>query len=146
MEVRRISPDEAKALLDSGNGHIYLDVRTVSEFEAGHPQGAKNIPFLEQDPLRGMSINPRFAEIVEKNFGKSANLICGCQKGGRSYRAAETLKAAGFQNVVDMRGGYGGETDQCGCTTFAGWAERGLPVTTESSREDRYEHLKSNAK
>src|SRR5579885_3066042 len=107
-------------------------------------QGAKNIPFLEQDPLRGMSINPRFAEIVEKNFGKSANLICGCQKGGRSYRAAETLKAAGFQNVVDMRGGYGGETDQCGCTTFAGWAERGLPVTTESSREDRYEHLKSN--
>jgi rhodanese-related sulfurtransferase len=146
MEVKRIAPEQAKALLDSGDSYTYLDVRTVEEFDAGHPKGAKNIPFLERDPLRGMTINSRFAEIVGQNFSKDAKLICGCQKGGRSFKAAETLLAAGFQNVVDMRGGYGGETDHCGCTTFAGWAERGLPTAMESTPEDRYEHFQKQAK
>ena len=145
-EVKRITPEEAKALLDSEEGYSYLDVRTVEEFEAGHVVGAKNIPYLERDPARGMAVNPRFAEVVGKNFGKDAKLICGCQKGGRSFKATETLLAAGFQNAVDMRGGYGGETDQFGRVTFAGWAPRGLPTSTESAPEDRYDSLKATAK
>ena len=62
----------------------------------GNVSGAKNIPYLERDPAQGMTLNPRFAQIVEKNFGKGAKLICGCQKGGRSFKAAlgATLEAA----------------------------------------------------
>ena len=144
MEVKRIAPEEAKALLDAGQGHVYLDVRTVEEFDAGHVPGAKNIPFVERDPLRGgMAPNPQFVNIVEGNFPKDAKLICGCQRGQRSYRATEALLAAGFENVVDMRGGYGGETDQCGCMVFPGWAPRGLPTSTASAPDDRYDSLRS---
>ena len=42
--------------------------------------------------------------------------------------------------MVDMRGGFGGETDEIGRLTFPGWAPRGLP-TRESAPDDRYESL-----
>ena len=142
MAVKRISPDEAKQLLDSNKEYIYLDVRTVQEFDAGHVPSAKNIPLME--PAAGrMQMNPKFVEMVESNFGKDAKFIVGCQKGGRSLKAAEMMQQAGFKNVVDMRGGFGGETDEMGRPTFAGWQSRGLPVTHDSAPEDRYENLAS---
>lgn len=141
MEVRRITPEEAKQLLDSNGGYVYLDVRTVPEFEAGHVVGAKNIPVVEPDPYGRMALNPRFLEIVEATFPKDVKCITGCQKGGRSLKAAEILLRAGFTNVVDMRGGFGGETDEMGRLTFPGWAPRGLPTTLDAAPEDRYENL-----
>jgi rhodanese-related sulfurtransferase len=142
MEVKRISPQETKALLDSGQGYIYLDVRTIPEFDAGHVPGAKNIPFLEPGPM-GMAANPHFVEVVDKHFPKDAKLICGCQKGHRSLRAAQALQGAGFTSVVDMRGGFGGETDYQGCIVNPGWATSGLPVVTDSVASDRYASLKA---
>jgi rhodanese-related sulfurtransferase len=124
MDVRRITPEEAKSLLDSGDGYVYLDSR--------------NIPFL----MRGAP-NAQFVEIVARNFPKDAKLICGCQRGQRSLMAAQALLAAGFTSVVDMRGGFGGEMDHCGCMVFPGWAPRGFPTTSESNPEDRYETLKT---
>lgn len=141
MDIKRITPEQAKELLDSGRGCIYLDVRTVPEFEAGHVPGAKNIPVVEPDPSGRMQMNPRFLEIVEANFGKQTPLITGCQKGGRSLKAAELLLQAGFNNVVDMRGGFGGETDPMGRMTFPGWAPRGLPTCGQCAPDDRYENL-----
>ena len=141
MEIKRIVPEQAKELLDSKTGYIYVDVRTVPEFEAGHVLGAKNIPVMQPDPSGRMQMNPRFVEIVDANFGKEVKRITGCQKGGRSLKAAELLLAAGFSNLVDMRGGYGGETDEMGRVTFPGWALRGLPTSRESAPEDRYETL-----
>lgn len=144
MDVKRITPEEAKSLLESGDGYVYLDVRTVREFNAGHVPGAKNIPFVDFDPMRGgMAPNPQFAAIVERNFPKDAKLICGCQHAQRSLMAAKTLLAAGFANVVDMRGGIEGEMDHCGCMVFPGWAPRGLPTSSESKPEERYESLKT---
>ena len=142
MDVKRLSPEETKAALDSGQGCTYVDVRTVQEFDAGHVPGAKNIPYMEPGPL-GMAVNPRFVEIVAKNFAPDAKLICGCQKGHRSLRAAEALLAAGFANVVDMRGGFGGETDHCGCIVNPGWATSGLPVAKDSAPSDRYASFQS---
>jgi rhodanese-related sulfurtransferase len=141
MPVKRITPEEAKELLESNDGYIYLDVRTVAEFDAGHVPGAKNVPVLEPDAFGRMQLNPRFVEIVERSFGKDVKCITGCQKGMRSLRAAEMLEAAGFTSVVDMRGGFGGETDPTGRVTFPGWSLRGLPVSAESEPEDRYENL-----
>jgi rhodanese-related sulfurtransferase len=140
MEIRRISPEEAKTLLDSSDGYIYIDVRTTQEFDAGHVPGAKNIPLLEPGPA-GMQVNPDFVALCEANFPKDARLIIGCQKGGRSLRATQVLMDTGFTQVADMRGGYGGESDPLGRLTYPGWQPRGYPTTTESAREDRYEHL-----
>ena len=141
MEMKRISPEETKELLDSDAGYIYLDVRTAAEFDAGHVPGAKNVPVMDRDPYGRMQLNPKFVEVVEANFGKDAPCITGCQKGGRSMKAAELLLSSGFTSVVDMRGGFGGETDPMGQITYPGWAPRGLPTTTESSPQDRYENL-----
>ncbi len=141
MEIKRIAPEQAKEFLDSNQGYIYLDVRTVPEFEVGHVPGAKNVPVVEPDASGRMQLNPRFVEIVEANFGKDVKCITGCQKGGRSIKAAEFLLSAGFPHVLDMRGGFGGETDEMGRVTFPGWSLRGLPTTRESAPEDRYENL-----
>ncbi|MBI4167285.1 MAG: rhodanese-like domain-containing protein [Acidobacteria bacterium] len=141
METKRITPEEAKELLDSNAGYTYLDVRTVAEFEAGHVLGAKNIPVIEPDPYGRMQLNPRLLETVEANFGTDSKCITGCQKGGRSLKAAELLLSSRFTHVLDMRGGFGGETDEMGRLTFPGWASRGLPTTWESAPEDRYENL-----
>ena len=50
MELTRISPEEAQDLLESGEDYIYLDVRSVPEFEAGPAPGAKNLPILPRTP------------------------------------------------------------------------------------------------
>ena len=141
MEIKRITPEQAKEFLDSKTGYVYLDVRTVPEFEAGHVPGAKNVPVLEPDAFGRRRMNARFVEIVEANFGKDVKLITGCQKGGRSLKSAELLLSAGFGTVLDMRGGFGGETDEVGRVTFPGWAPRGLPTTRESAPEDCYASL-----
>ncbi len=141
MEIKRITPEQAQEFLDSKRGYVYLDVRTVPEFEAGHVPGAKNVPVLEPDAFGRMRMNSRFVEIVEAHFGKDVKLITGCQKGGRSLKSAELLLSAGFGTVLDMRGGFGGETDERGRVTFPGWAPRGLPTTTESAPEDCYASL-----
>ena len=141
MDVKRISPEEAKKLLESGAGYTYVDVRTIEEFDAGHVPGAKNVPILEPDQAGRMQMNPRFLQIVEANFPRDSKLIIGCQKGGRSLRATQMLVEAGYANAVDMRGGYGGETDPFGRLTFPGWASSGFPTATEGPAEDTYPHL-----
>src|SRR5260370_7898140 len=75
MEIKRITPEQTKELLDSNTGYIYLDVRTVPEFGAGHVPGAKHIPVVEPDASRRMLLNPRFVEIAEAHFGKAVNFL-----------------------------------------------------------------------
>ncbi len=140
MDVKRISPEEARELLESGEGHVYLDVRSIPEFEAGHAPGAKNIPLLHRTEM-GMQPNPDFVTVCEQALGKDAKIITACLKGGRSLRAAQELQASGFSQVVDMRGGFHGESDSVGVLVYPGWAPRGLPVTTEASEDETYEGL-----
>ena len=132
MELERIEPEQAKALLDTDEGYVYLDVRSVEEFAAGHVPGAKNIPWAHRNPDGpGMLPNPEFVEQVEQEFRKDAKLVVACLRGGRSMKAALMLIADGYTNVVDMRGGYDGEINASGAIVFDGWARRGLPTTTE---------------
>lgn len=129
MQIKRITPDEAKTLLEGNNGYTYLDVRTSGEFTSGHVPDARNIPLLIPNPaVGGMVINLNFVAMVENTFSKDAKIIVGCQAGHRSLKAAELLQEAGFENVVDMRGGFGGESDHGGCIVVPGWAKRGFPI------------------
>ena len=118
MAVKRISPAEANALL--GEGYTYLDVRSVPEYGAGHPKGAANAPLMHMGP-GGMTPNPEFAAVVQKAFPKDARLVVGCKAGGRSQKAAMLLEAAGYTNLVEMRGGWSGEGSE------KGWEACGLP-------------------
>ena len=140
MALKRISPDEARDLLESGEDYIYLDVRSIPEFEQGHAPGAKNIPLLHRTAM-GMQPNEEFVDVCERALGKDAKIITACLKGGRSMRAAQVLQANGFTNVVDMRGGFDGESNPLGQIVYDGWARRGLPVTTEAADDETYAGL-----
>jgi rhodanese-related sulfurtransferase len=122
---KRVSPPEAADLLKQG--WRYVDVRSIPEYDEGHPQGAANVPLLHMQGGR-MAPNPDFQRVMEANFPKDSKLVIGCKSGGRSAQAAALLEASGYSSVVDMRGGFGGERDMMGRVTTAGWAEAGLPV------------------
>jgi rhodanese-related sulfurtransferase len=124
MAVKRISPTEAKGLLDQG--WVYLDVRSVPEYEQGHPLGARNAPLLHMTG-GGMQPNGEFLDVVVASFPKDAKLVVGCKAGGRSQRAAMMMEAAGFTNLVEMRGGWSGEGDGMGRVVEKGWSQVGLP-------------------
>ena len=138
MSVKRVPPSEAKRLLDAG--WRYVDVRSIPEFEAGHPDGAYNVPLMHFLPGRGMSPNPDFLDVLVRRFAKDDKLIMGCKTGGRSLRAAELLAAQGFSSVVDMQGGYEGEKDALGRTLVPGWKDSGLPVASAAAGRT-YEEL-----
>jgi len=127
--VERISPKDAKARLDEG--WTYLDVRSVPEFEQGHPAGAYNVPLMHMG-AGGMEPNPDFIAAVEASFPKDAKLVLGCKAGGRSFRAAQQLEARGYTHVLDQRGGWSGATDPFGRALEAGWEQEGLPSATDA--------------
>jgi rhodanese-related sulfurtransferase len=136
--VKRVTPVEAEALLQ--DGWVYLDVRSIPEFEGGHPAGAANIPLLHMQGGR-MAPNADFQEVVAANYPKDTKLVVGCKAGGRSLQAASLLEAAGYTNVVDMRGGFHGERDNFGRVNCAGWAEAGLPCADNAPPEKTYAEL-----
>jgi rhodanese-related sulfurtransferase len=140
--VKRVTPAEAETLLQEG--WVYLDVRSIPEFEGGHPTGAANVPLLHMTGGR-MAPNPAFQSVVEGNFAKDAKIVVGCKAGGRSLQAASLLEAAGYTNVVDMRGGFHGERDNFGRVSCAGWAEAGLPCEASAAPEKTYATLEKRA-
>ena len=134
MSLRRVSPAEAQQLVD-GKGYVYVDVRSVPEFEAGHPTGAYNVPLMHKGPL-GVQPNPDFMPVMEKTFPRDAALVVGCQSGGRSLRAASVLQQAGYTNVDDQRAGFDGIPGE------PGWRPAGLPVSTNPTPGRAWDELK----
>jgi rhodanese-related sulfurtransferase len=129
--ITRVSPAEAKRLVDE-DGYVYVDVRSVPEYEAGHPAGAANVPLLHAGP-GGMTPNPDFLAVMSAAYPKDAKLVLGCRSGQRSLRAAEALAAAGYATLVDQRAGFDGARNAFGGIAEAGWAAEGLPVETNTA-------------
>jgi rhodanese-related sulfurtransferase len=134
MQLRRITPEEARDLMDK-EGYAYVDVRSIPEFAQGHPAGAYNVPIQHLGPA-GMAPNAEFVGVMQKAFAKDAKLIVGCKAGGRSLAAARILLDAGFTDVVDQRCGFDGSGEP-------GWRARGLPVSAAADPDHSYEELRS---
>ena len=144
MAVKRVSPAEARDLIDK-QGYVYVDVRSVPEFAAGHPTGAYNVPLMNMGP-GGMTPNADFLAVME-TFPRDAKLVVGCKAGGRSARAASMLESAGYTSVVDQRAGFEGAPDpSTGRIGEPGWRPAGLPVTTDARPDRTYEALKGGRK
>ncbi|MFW6051840.1 MAG: rhodanese-like domain-containing protein [Myxococcota bacterium] len=143
MTVKRVSPQEAKRLMEE-RGYVYVDVRSIPEFEQGHPQGAYNVPLLHMTP-GGMQPNPDFLDVFQALFSKGDKVVVGCRSGGRSLRAAQQLQQLGYTDVVDQRAGFGGATNAFGQKEEEGWQEQGLPVATAPEEGRSYEELARRA-
>lgn len=84
---------------------VLIDVSEPVEYAAGHPGGARNVPF-------GQLASPHKA--LPSN--KALPLVLVCPTGSRSSRAVALLKKAGYANVRSLAGG------------LAAWREANLPV------------------
>jgi rhodanese-related sulfurtransferase len=138
MPIRRVPPQDAKALVD-GEGYAYVDVRSIPEFEAGHPEGAYNVPLAHAGQGR-MTPNADFVAVMEANFAKDAKLVLGCRSGGRSLQAAQVLQSAGFVNLVDQRAGFDGAGAE------PGWRPQGLPTASVAAPGRDYAALKAKGR
>ncbi|HEY7713397.1 MAG TPA: rhodanese-like domain-containing protein [Candidatus Binatia bacterium] len=146
MAIHEITPQQAHDILSNDPSAVYIDVRTEREFTNGHPQGAVNIPVALPDPGRGMVINEDFIRIVEANFSRDKKIVVGCQAGPRSSTAAGLLQQAGFQDVSNMLGGYGGMRDAMGNVKAPGWASLGLPISSDNGDGVSYGSLAAKAR
>ena len=129
MSVKQTNPVQTHDVLQQNKNAVYIDVRTQPEFENGHVPGAVNIPVMFPDPAtRRMTPNPDFLQNVESSYPKDKTIIVGCQMGGRSQFAAEMLDQAGFSDVSNMQGGFGGAKDPMGRLVAPGWLQSNLPI------------------
>lgn len=113
-EIREISPEEGRRLLDAvgpARWH-FVDVREPDEFAAGHVPGARLFPrgFLE---VRADTLHPKRDPWLADR-GRPLILYCG--GGHRSALAAKTLQEMGFERVVSLAEG------------FSGWTKRDYPI------------------
>ncbi|MCZ6872514.1 MAG: rhodanese-like domain-containing protein [bacterium] len=141
MAIKEITPQEAYDLLAREEGVLYIDVRTETEFSAGHPDGAVNIPVALSDPAQGMALNPAFVRVIQVHYPKDTKIIVGCQAGPRSETAARLLQEAGYQEIINMRGGFGGLRDASGQVIAPGWAGLGLPSSQANGEGVSYASL-----
>lgn len=91
----QITVAELKQRIDAGEDLAIIDVRNPDEHAGGAIPGAQLVP-LPELPRR----------LSELDAFKIRELIVHCQKGGRSARACGILKSAGFENPVNVEGGY----------------------------------------
>jgi len=105
--VPQISVPELAERVRRGEAAV-LDVRGRAEWEAGHLPGVANVPV------------GYLTEHLDE-LPRDRPLVVHCQAGARSAIAASVLQAHGFDNVVNLTGGY------------AAWARQALPVERGAS-------------
>ncbi|WKK84106.1 rhodanese-like domain-containing protein [Marivirga arenosa] len=84
-----------KVEFNKDNDKVVLDVRTPEEYAEGNIEGSQNIDFLKTD---------YFTSSIE-GLDKNKTYYVICRSGGRSARASDQMRAAGFKNVVNVTGG-----------------------------------------
>lgn len=145
MSLEHIQPDEAARRVTE-EGYIYIDVRSIPEFEQGHPDPSVNIPILHADMRTGQMVpNADFLKVVQANYNTDAKLVMGCRSGQRSARAAEVLLQNGYDTVVNMACGFEGERDAFGRVSKPGWNGCDLPTSIDNGDGVSYESLAAKA-
>jgi rhodanese-related sulfurtransferase len=144
MAINQVDPPQAYDTMKNDPGAIYLDVRTEEEFAQSHPAGAINIPVVFLRPGGPPEPNPDFIAVAQAALPKSSKLVVGCMAGMRSQRACEILEGAGYTDLTNVRGGFGGARDASGKVTVTGWRDAGLPVSQELG-QSAYRELRRKA-
>ena len=83
---------------------VLIDVSEPTEYAAGHPGGARNVPFAQLAGAKALPSN------------KALPVVLVCATGARSSRAVGLLRKAGYENARSLAGG------------LAAWREANLPV------------------
>ena len=93
QQMPEITATELKQRLDRGDDIQIIDVREPNEYAIAHIPNSKHIP-LGQVVNRMSEINPDRDTVIH------------CKMGGRSAKAIEALKRAGFSGkLTNLKGG-----------------------------------------
>lgn len=92
-------------VLNAPASALVLDVRTLSEYESSHIEGAVLHPLTDLDPAR-----------IRELSATHASCFLVCRSGGRSRQAYERLSSQGIKNLRVMEGG------------MQAWEASGAPV------------------
>lgn len=92
MAYQAITQEEAKKMMDAGEGIVILDVRTREEYESGHIRGAVCLP------------NEEIEGEPEELPDKTQTILVYCRSGNRSRQAAGKLAALGYERVFEFGG------------------------------------------
>jgi rhodanese-related sulfurtransferase len=104
--VPEISADELHEMVKNGGAQL-IDVRTPVEFAAGHVAGARNVPvYALKQALPSLVLDP------------NRPIVAICATAHRSPPAVRLLRAAGYKNAVQLKGG------------MLSWAAARLPTTS----------------
>lgn len=90
---KNITAEEAKAIMDSREECIILDVRTFEEYESGHIPGALCFP-LDDIESKAKVFIPE----------QDTLYLIYCRSGRRSKLAAEILVELGYTNILEFGG------------------------------------------
>ena len=100
--IKIMSPEQVKNAYDKGEVTL-IDVRDIRElWKEGTIKNSIHIP-------RGMLefwLDPQSSYYQEKKIGDIKNIVLFCALGFRSALATKTLKEMGFNNVVNVSGGF----------------------------------------
>jgi hydroxyacylglutathione hydrolase len=104
--IEESAPADLRSAMENGAVTV-LDVRGQAEYDAGHLPGVQHIPLGY--------LRERVAEVP-----RDRPVVVHCKAGGRSAIAASVLAAHGFEDVLNLDGGY----DR--------WVAAGLPTEAHS--------------
>jgi rhodanese-related sulfurtransferase len=103
--VPEISADELNKMIQDGGAQL-IDVRTPVEFAAGHVARARNVPiYTLKQALPSLALDP------------NRPVVAICATAHRSPPAVRLLRAAGYKDTVQLKGG------------MLSWAAARLPTT-----------------
>lgn len=108
LGAERITAEELKAMLDSKEKVVLIDVRTPQEHYEAHIPGSVLMPLDTLESVDKLPVGGR--------------QIIYCRSGKRSLTAIEILSAKGFKNLADLKGGINA------------WTAIGGPVVSTQNR------------
>lgn len=88
----RISPNDAKTLIDQGNSQI-IDIRDEMSFQTGRIKSATRVD------------NQNIGQFIAQANQQAPLIVC-CYHGNSSQGAAQYFSEQGFQEVYSLDGGF----------------------------------------
>lgn len=89
FSANKVSSDNAKKMIESGKIKHIIDVRTDTEWDLGHYDGAIHIPVME--------ISKKSLE--DNKINKTDGILVYCNTGQRARYAADKIKKLGYTKV-----------------------------------------------
>jgi rhodanese-related sulfurtransferase len=100
--IEELMPPAAREEIEAGA--VLVDVRDPERYEAGHLEGAVNVPSGES--ARDAHEDAYVEAVAKSGVGPEDRLILVCGEGNRSARTADALQNEhGFTNVASIIGG-----------------------------------------